>query len=223
MIDSEMIEDRGRETQTVAHWRSPAEIVAQAARQFRTDRWKGQPCHVEVMVEKQALEGILLPVCDELDIAFTANKGFSSLSAMYEAGHRLAARAATGKTIWVLYLGDHDPSGLDMTRDVQERLRQFSGAEVMVKRLALNIHQVRTLNPPENPAKQTDTRFKAYAREYGQSSWELDAVEPRALANLIRTAVEELRDLDLWNQAIAAEDMMRRDLQQFAASYRPAA
>lgn len=86
MIDWEMIEDRGRETVIPTAWSSPAEIVRAAANQFRVDRWKGQPCHIEVMVEKDALSGILEPVCRELHVRFTANKGYSSSSAMYEAG-----------------------------------------------------------------------------------------------------------------------------------------
>jgi hypothetical protein len=223
LVDWEMIEDRGRETRTLSHWSDPAEIVKTAAQQFRTDKWEDQPCHVEVMVEKQALEGILLPVCRNLDIPFTANKGYSSQSAFYEAGKRLAQQANSGKQVWVLYLGDHDPSGIDMTRDVEERLRQFSGVPIRVKRLALNMDQVIALHPPENPAKVTDTRFKDYALQYGESSWELDAVEPGALANLVITAVEERRDPDLWSAALQVEEAMRGELQRFADSYRPAA
>lgn len=86
LLDWDMIEDRGRETIIPTAWTSPADIVRAAASQFRVDRWQGQPCHVEVMVEKDALSGILEPVCRDLHVRFTANKGYSSSSAMYEAG-----------------------------------------------------------------------------------------------------------------------------------------
>ena len=127
LIDWDMIVDRGRETTSNSHWSSPADIVAACASQFRYDLWADQKWRVEVMVEKQALEGVLEPVCSRLDISFTANKGYSSSSAMYEAGKRLAQHLDDGKSICIMYLGDHDPSGIDMTRDVWERLALFSG------------------------------------------------------------------------------------------------
>lgn len=125
-IDWESIVDRGRVTLSNSHWDSPSEIVRSCAAQFRYDTWQDQPWHVEVMVEKQALEGVLHPVCERLDIAFTANKGYSSLSALHEAGGRMMDALDAGKSVAVLYLGDHDPSGIDMTRDVRERLQLFA-------------------------------------------------------------------------------------------------
>ena len=122
-IDWAMIEDRNRETVIPAHWEDPAEIVEAAARSFRIDKWINQEYHVEIMVEKDALSGVLEPVCRELDVGITANKGYSSSSTMYEIGKRLGSKYFDdSKQIIVFYLGDHDPSGIDMTRDVEERL-----------------------------------------------------------------------------------------------------
>lgn len=225
LIDWDMIEDRGRETVAVSHWRSPAEIVAIAAQQFRIDKWADQPWHIEVMVEKDALSGVLLPVCRELDISITANKGYSSVSMMYEIGRKLNGLAYHhNKDICVIYLGDHDPSGIDMTRDVRERLLMFSeitGSFIFeVVRLALNHDQIERWNPPENPAKQTDSRFASYEAQFGRSSWELDAVEPSQLADLIRGIVENKRDDVLWNEAVEREEIMRADLLEFSKTYR---
>jgi len=154
LIDWDMIVDRGRETVTPPAWEDPAEIVTAAADSFALDKWKDQTNHVEVMVEKQALEGVLIPVCERLGIRFTSNKGFSSASSMYEIGKRLAAYSRKGKAVWVLYLGDHDPSGMDMTRDIEERLNLFAGLTyVNVDRLALNMDQIQGLNLPPAPAK----------------------------------------------------------------------
>jgi len=108
-IDWDVIKDRGRETVENPHWSSPADILHTAATQFRVDRWANQPCYMEVMVEKQALEGVLIPVCSEWDVPFTANKGYSSSSAMYEASKRFLKAAEQEKELYVLYLGDHDP------------------------------------------------------------------------------------------------------------------
>lgn len=220
LLDWEMIEDRNREAVIPVAWKSPAQIVRTAAQQFRVDRWQGQPCHVEVMVEKDALSGILEPVCRELHVRFTANKGYSSSSAMYEAGKRMAQAKRYGKQIHVFYFGDHDPSDIDMTRDIDERLAQFARTtKIEVHRLALNWEQVEDWQPPENPAKETDSRFEAYRAEFGESSWELDAVEPRTLASLVREHVGELIEQDTWNETLEEERKMREELESFADEY----
>jgi hypothetical protein len=163
-LDWEMIEDRTREVITPPMWETPAQIVQAAAEQFAIDRWVDQRIHVEVMVEKAALEGILIPVCRDLGIRFTANRGYSSSSTMYEAAKRMQGKIIDKKAIVVIYLGDHDPSGIDMTRDVEERLRQLARIPdeprwiFTVIRAALNMDQVEQWNPPENQSKTTDSR-----------------------------------------------------------------
>lgn len=215
LIDWNMIQDRGRTVSANPHWENPRSFIDIVAPQFAIDKWEDQENYVEVMVEKQALEGVLEPVCSELDIRFSANKGYSSSSAMYKAGKRLANKISDGKSCHVIYLGDHDPSGIDMTRDIEERLQLFAAAshgEIEVHRVALNMDQIRRLNPPENPAKLTDSRADDYIAKFGRSSWELDAIEPRALAKLVRDQVYELRDADLWESAVTRETKMRNEL-----------
>ena len=224
LIDWDMIEDRGRETVFSPHWDSPAEIVEAAARQFRIDKWKDQIWHIEVMVEKDALSGVLEPVCRELDIRITANKGYSSSSTMYEIGQRLKDKCLLeGKLICVVYLGDHDPSGIDMTRDIEERLSLYSNLKdgmIEVERIALNYDQVELWQPPENPAKESDSRFESYRDRFGESSWELDAIEPRRLASLVREEVLSRRNETIWEGAVDAENAMREQLLAFAKTYR---
>lgn len=216
LVDWEMIEDRNRETNVPTHWRNPAEIVESAERQFKIDKWKEQEYHIEVMVEKDALSGVLEPVCQQLDIGITANKGYCSSSTMYEIGKRLEQYFIHGKQVCIIYLGDHDPSGIDMTRDVRERLRMYSATTAIeVVRLALNWEQIELWNPPENPAKENDSRFENYVKEFGHSSWELDAVEPAQLADLVRAAVEDRRDEDKWDDAILKEESMKSELRAF--------
>jgi len=135
-IDWDMIVDRARNASRPRNWENPADAIRWVAGQFQIDKWIDQPYHVEVMVEKQALEGVLEPVCNELDVTFTSNKGYSSQTMMYEAGKRLEHYLSIGKKILICYLGDHDPSGIDMTRDVTERLEMFSrSGDVRVDRL----------------------------------------------------------------------------------------
>lgn len=203
LVDWDMIKDRGRSVVSNPHWTDPKDFLVSVAPQFQLGHWLDQDNYVEVMVEKQALEGVLEPVCAGLDVSFTANKGYSSSSAMYEASKRFAARAEDGKNIFVIYLGDHDPSGIDMSRDILDRLELFistalgrdqNDSRLSVMRIALNMDQVRELNPPENPAKITDSRAEGYIKKFGTSSWELDAIEPKHLATLVTTAVTGLMD-----------------------------
>lgn len=214
LVDWDAIEDRGRQPVTIPHWTSPREIIATAAEKFRIDKWLDQPAHVEVMVEKAALEGVLIPVCNELDVTFHANKGYSSVSAMYEVGKRLQERHHIGKKkLYVVYCGDHDPSGMDMSRDVADRLALFSQCDVTVLRVALNMKQIERYNPPEQFAKQTDSRWDVYQEKYGDKSWELDALEPKVLAGIVRSAVLSVRDETKWNAAVEREEEMKAHLQ----------
>lgn len=220
LIDWDMIEDRNRETISLAHWKNPGQIVRAAANQFRIDKWDNQDYHVEVMVEKDALSGVLVPVCRDLDLPITANKGYSSSSTMFEIGRRLYRKGVIrNKKILIIYLGDHDPSGIDMTRDVEDRLWMYSEIKFDVERIALNMDQVQKWNPPENPAKETDARFADYVRKFGVSSWELDAIEPRTLAGLVRKTVLEVRDPEKWDDAVREESRMREELLRFANDY----
>ena len=95
----------------------------------------------------------------------------------------------------------------------------FSENDLEVHRLALNYDQVEQWNPPENPAKETDSRYQTYAEEYGKSSWELDAVEPRTLAGLVREGIEDLIDQDQWDKVMLEEKRMREELDNFADDY----
>lgn len=108
-----------------------------------------------------------------------------------------------------------------MTRDVRERLTLFSCVDnIEIVRIALNWDQIDLWNPPENPAKETDSRFEKYRDEFGESSWELDAIEPRTLAELVTEEVLAHRDEALWNAAVEKEAKYIQELNQMAAAYK---
>lgn len=207
-IDWDAIEDRARETIQVSTWSSPSRIVNSAIRSYREDLWINQPVHVEVMCEKDAVSNILEPVCREFCVPFTANRGYPSASLLYEVNQRFQEADDTGKAIAVIYLGDHDPSGMDMDRDIFERLNLFTESmySIDLTRIALVMSQVERWRPPENPAKQTDSRFKTYLHQYGSSSWELDAIRPNDLSNLLRVEIESFIDYELWDEAVKQQD-----------------
>ena len=217
LIDWEAIEDRTRSIRRNSHWESPGEIVATCAVSFAIDKWARQEHRPEVFIEKEALAGVIAGICEELDVTYFACRGYVSQSEMWVASQRLHDYREAGQTPVIFYLGDHDPSGIDMTRDVDDRLAMFLYAEGFdVRRLALNMDQVREYRPPPNPARVTDSRSRGYISRFGNSSWELDALEPSVLRDLIRDNVLSLRDETLWEEAVADENRHRRLLRRAA-------
>jgi len=219
LIDWEAIEDRTRNMREHPSWNRPAGIVAAAAEQYREDLWRGQDFRPEVWIEKDALLGVIERVCDEYRLPYFACRGNNSESEQYKAGKRFEAYLASGLTPIVLHLGDHDPSGLDMTRDNRDRLAIFAREDVEVRRLALNMDQVERYRPPPNFAKESDTRYAAYARQFGPNCWELDALDPIVIADLIRTEIEDLIDAEAWNSARAQEDANRAALAEASRNW----
>jgi hypothetical protein len=218
LIDWLAIEDRTRDLRALSHWGSPSEIVETCANQFHMDMWEGQDYRPEVWIEKDALVGVIEGVCNELDVAHFSCRGYTSQSEMWVAGQRLRRYNKSGQTPIIFHFGDHDPSGKDMTRDIIDRLALFMGG-LEVKRLALNMNQVEQYNPPPNPAKTTDSRYGAYIAEFGDESWELDALEPRVIAELIRTNVQALLDPVLWEKRQAEVKEGRKKLGAVAENW----
>ena len=190
-------------------------------------------------------------VADRHDVAYFACRGYVSASELWGAAQRLGRYMRAGQDVTVLHLGDHDPSGIDMTRDIEDRLRLIINHDNVVAavararkepaidalvgnkdawteaitarvheigaaygtldidRIALNMDQVEEYDPPPNPAKLTDSRVDGYIAEYGESSWELDALDPSVLDALIEEHILALKDQDLWDEALAEQEAGR--------------
>lgn len=166
------------------------------------------PCIVH-NCEKDALAGVIAPTATEFHATLMVNKGYSSQSAMYESAHRFIN---SGRRPLLLYLGDHDPSGEDMVRDIRDRLILFGVEEIEVRKLALTMDQIHQYNPPPNPTKVDDPRAASYISEFGNSSWEVDALPPQALNDIIREAFEGVIDSDLMDAVKKKEEAGKRQL-----------
>lgn len=156
-------------------------------------------------IEKDALTGIIAGVCEQYDVPYFACRGYNSQSEQWAAGMRLKRYKEKGQTPVIFHLGDHDPSGIDMTEDNRKRLSLFAGFDVIVHRLALNYDQVQEYNPPPNPAKATDSRFLGYQSEYGNECWELDALDPQVIVDLVRGAIAEIMEHNAWEVMLKSE------------------
>lgn len=218
LIDWDAIEDRTRNLKGLSSWLSPAAAVKSLADQYHVDMWASQHVRPEVWIEKEALAGVFERVCNELDVPFFCCRGYNSESEMWRASMRAASHYVNGQEYRIFHFGDHDPSGLDMTNDLQKRMDMF-GANVLVDRIALSMDQVKKNKLPPNPARETDARFKAYRKLHGDQSWELDAIEPRILSDLVRRTILRVRDEDTWNMALRQERREQRQLERVAAKW----
>jgi len=196
----ESIVDRVRVPVMPRQFESMHHFVNEIKRSYRRHRWEDQRHYVEVMVEKEALAGILVPITQKYHVSLLVNKGYASASAMHDVASRMAYEAGIRqKECHILYLGDHDPSGMDMVRDIQDRLVGF-GAPSHVSRIALTFDQIEQYRPPPNPAKITDPRSKQYRQEYGNGSWELDALDPEVLAEILEINIRKYLDVVIWSK-----------------------
>ena len=214
VVDWEAIEDRIR-VPFLPYWvHGVADAVDDTIEQYRLDRQDGQEVYIELWVEKDALSGVLKRITSHYHINLMVNRGYSSCTAMHDAYKRFKRQERQGKKVYILYLGDHDPSGLDMIRDIEDRLHEF-GVNPTVKPIGLTMKQIEQYNPPPNPAKITDPRAKWYIQEHGNTSWEVDALNPKVLHQLVRKNVEKLIDMDMFNDQIGQEDEDKGKLKDF--------
>jgi hypothetical protein len=271
LIDWEAITDRTRNLRKESHWTDPGDIIKSAASSFHLDRWKGQKTRVECFIEKDALIGILEAVCPRNDVPYFSCRGYTSLSEMWVAAQRIGKWIRAGTNVTVLHLGDHDPSGVDMSRDIEERVKTFLRtdhindrvaflqneikegrlkkraefdsdeawgsycSEAMtplcddivahygqfeLRRIALTMDQIEEHNPPPNPAKNTDARYRAYQQEYGDTCWELDALDPTTLVNLIQAHIDSCRDAEQWDKVEAEEKKGKKQLDKVSANWK---
>jgi hypothetical protein len=246
-FDWEYLIDRTRNLVAPTTWSSPAALLKAAAKQYSVDLWAGTHHRVEVWIEKDAGIGVIESVCATEQVPYFSCRGYTSVSEMWNAAQRIGNHLVNGDRVTVLHIGDHDPSGLDMTRDIRERFATFlandwyrstayaeypgfgsstndkirnsmrecirahggtihSEPPWRVKRIALSYEQVQQYNPLPQPAKRTDSRFLRYQEETGlDESWELDALDPAVLQNLISSEIDAVRDDEVWAANLARE------------------
>lgn len=218
------IEDRARQPVVWSQYYTMEECLQRAMRSFRLPRMAGQDTYVELWVEKDALASVLEPIAAAYHVTLMVNRGYSSASAMRESAERIrdcvneyeAVRAR------ILYLGDLDPSGEDMVRDIRERGHTFLNGgnpklqiRYKVTKLALTMDQVEQYRPPPNPTKLTDSRAKGFIDRYGYESWEVDALPPNILRDLITEALEDIIDMRAMQEHIDREKELREEVAQW--------
>lgn len=216
LVDWSAIEDRVR-LPDLKYWvEDIPDALEDTIKHYRLNRQRGQANYLEVWCEKDALSGVLKRVTHEYHIMLCVNRGYSSATAMYDAAKRL--KRAKQKS-HILYLGDHDPSGLDMIRDIEQRLSEF-GCYPEIHRIALTSEQIEEYDPPPNPAKWTDTRAEAYVAEFGETCWEVDALPPEVLNEILTDSIEQLIDTVKFEDMKQAEQHDKERLEEIIDNIR---
>jgi hypothetical protein len=225
LVDWDAIVDRTRFLRGYEYKDTPQSAIYDTIHDYRLNPWKHvyQEYWPEVWIEKDALVGVIERVCLKNRVNYFATRGFSSQSAQREAALRLVQTAHQhDKEPVILMLSDHDPSGLDMYRDNDDRLYMFAQAEggrILIERIALTMEQVEEFKPPPNPAKETDTRYAGYVRAYGPHSWELDALDPSYLESLIDENLGRLKNSGAWEETMEQEREDIRNLDYIASNF----
>lgn len=223
LMDWDAIEDRTRSFIRRQRWTSAGQIVQAAADSFHMDMWEGQEERVVVIVEKEALAGVLERACHQFDVPLLAARGYPSGTVLREfCQSDVLPAVRDDQRVVVLHLGDHDPSGIDMTRDLQERIELFAEGSFSVdelSRIALTMEQIQSQKPPPNPAKVTDSRFADYQRTYGSESWELDALKPDYLNRLVSRHIQRHIDTDIWEKREREIERLRVKLNKAAKDF----
>jgi len=218
-VDWDALADGTREVIARPHWGSGEAALQHAADRYMEDLWDEQPNRVIVIAEKEALISTLQGVCQEWLCPLQLARGYSSATSLRELVKQRILCAS--QRIVVLHLGDHDASGIDMSRDLEERLQLFAGSGVHIdfRRIALSMEQVEAQAVPPNPVKVTENRYNAYRKRFGDESWELEALRPQYLRTLVEQELEQLIDFGTWNHKCKQVEKVRGRLQALADNF----
>lgn len=220
LVDWAAIEDRGRQSWRALQFNTIQERVDLAVENFRLPRWGQQPTYVELWCEKDALTSVLKPICDDLHVTLMVNRGYSSSSAMYYAARRINEERGE-RDARIIYLGDFDPSGEDMVRDIRDRMATFlqdDQENLRVTKLALTPEQVSRYKLPPNPLKRngagelTDSRGHGFEARHGNESYEVDALPPDVLQRMVREEIEDQMDMPAYELVKEEEERLKKKL-----------
>jgi hypothetical protein len=218
MIPWEWIVDETRELERVPSWNDPSDYADTVIRSYRRDYWNQQPARVLVCSEKGTVRGVIAPVLDKYGVGFRVMHGFSSATATYD-----IAQDDDGRSLIILYVGDHDPSGLCMSEvDLPARFDKYGGTHIELRRIALLTEHLADL--PSFPAseKKKDTRYGWFIRNYGDRCWELDALDPNDLRAMVEAAILEHIEPVAWKRCRVIEKAERESIRSVLSQWKDA-
>jgi hypothetical protein len=209
LIPFEAIEDPTRPVHVWSFHRDPTAFVRREMDQFLKgyyrDLQQSQPNQIEIVGEKNTIDGIIRPIAAEYCIPMTIGRGYCSIPPRHAMAERFLK---SGKEKLVLLaLGDFDPEGEDIAHSFARSMRDdFGVRKVEAVKVALTAIQVRELNlPPIIKAKETSSRYGDFVERHGDDVFELEAVPPDQLQDILRKAIDSVLDVKVFNAEIDAE------------------
>ena len=179
------IADGTRWMRKTARYGSVEEALEATSRHYRRDYWRDLDDYVEVWLEKDALAGVLFGVTDEWGVPLMVTRGFASLSYIHNAAEMIER---VGKPTHIYSFGDYDPSGMEIDRNLERRLREFAPySEIHFARVALKREQIEEYALPTRPTKR---RANHGLGLHDGDSVEVDAIPPATLLGLVRGCIE---------------------------------
>jgi len=128
---------------------------------------------------------VIYPITSMYDVPLMVARGYASLSFLHSAAEYIDTLDVP---VFIYHLGDFDPSGVNAGEKIEQTLRELApNAEIAFQRIAVTPEQIAEWDLPTRPTKATDTR----AKNFGEISVELDAIEPNRLRDLVRETLEQ--------------------------------
>lgn len=176
-----------------------------------TDIWKNQDVHLEIFIEKNALLNQVNNVAEKYQVNVCPVKGYSSYTYLGKQGDRLNNYSK----VVILYIGDFDPSGLDIQRSIEQRLNSYSCGNYTMNRIALTWNQIQQLQLPSYFVKLKDTRSKDFISKYGNNCWETEALSPTDLAKTIEDEILKYFDTSKYQQLLKEIESDKQTLKEW--------
>lgn len=189
-------------------------LLTETAKFYRRDLWDDASVYVEIWCEKDALAGVILEETNQFDVPLMVSRGFSSDTYLHSSAEAIRHR---GKPAFIFQFGDHDPSGIWISRKIEEGLRHHAPhAEIYFQRMAVKPNQIEEWSLPSRPTKVEGNR---HAKDFVGDSVELDAIPAAQLRALVRSCIEPHLDPARLAVLEAAEESEREILTHIAEQF----
>lgn len=218
-IDPEWIVDRSKPEIIPNVWEDVRGYLKTVSRGYKRNYWRDQPHYTEVWIEKDSLTGSIDETIEELGITLRTHRGYGSTTKKLEIASLFDS---IDKPMTIFYIGDFDPSGVDIERDLLQKVKRYmkSDRRIILKRLGILREDIEQFNLPPLRVKERDPRAKGFCQAYGTDVVEADALPPTELRSRIKEAVTSLIYYDRWNRNVSVEEAEFESIRSFVENYK---
>lgn len=165
------------------------------------NEWEKQNMKVEVWIEKEALKPIIRPIIDKYKVAVQTLRGYPSITKAKEGVERIKSYLEKKLEVKILYLGDFDPSGWNITKVLQEKYfyKEIKDKRFELRRLGLNFEQLKDIVLDPLPFSKNEKKLKEFEKEfkhrfeeagYEWGKYEIEAMNPKQIQNILEDSLK---------------------------------